>query len=587
MNLWKQFARFYRYAKTSIKKYAGYFWLANIGFWLGIFIADTIIPLQYKKIINHLTSNAPNGDVAGSLWWMLVVLVALYLSYNLLFRMSDFGMYKSQEPIARDLHNRSFAELTAHSYKFFTDNFSGSLVAKSKRFIGAFEKVHDEVLYHLGTAFISIVTTLTVFSLQNIWLGVFFLIWLIFYFIITITFLVYKNPHDLERAAADSKTTGTLADVITNILTIKIFSSRKQEIDHYKEVTKNELRARLKVQKIWTIQIGVQSFLFTMLEVIGIIISVVLWSKGSISIGTIVLVQLFFASIFNHMWNLGRSITKFTEALSDASEMLDILEKPIEVKDAENPEKSRIKNGEIKIDKINFHYHKNNQVFTDFSLTIPAGQRVGLVGASGCGKSTLTKLLLRFVDIQSGAILIDGQDIKAITQDDLRRAIAYVPQDPVLFHRTLRENIAYGKPGATEDEIIAAAKKAHAHEFISQLPTGYDTLVGERGIKLSGGERQRVAIARAMLKNAPIIILDEATSSLDTESERYIQDALNELIKGRTTIVIAHRLSTIQKMDRIVVMEKGQIVEDGNHDELLKNKEVYHKFWQYQIEGME
>ncbi|MCE9628963.1 MAG: ABC transporter ATP-binding protein/permease [Candidatus Vogelbacteria bacterium] len=308
-----------------------------------------------------------------------------------------------------------------------------------------------------------------------------------------------------------------------------------------------------------------------------------LWSKGSISVGTLVLAQLVFANIFAHLWGLGRSISKFTEALADASEMIDIIERPIEVKDLTTSQTPAIKAGAIEFNKVNFYYHPTNPVFTDFNLTIPAGQKVGLVGSSGCGKSTLVKLILRFVDVQSGEIAIDGQRIDSITQDDLRQNIAYVPQDPSLFHRSLLENIKYGNEEATMEDVIEAAKKAYAHDFISQLPQGYDTLVGERGVKLSGGERQRVAIARAILKRAPIIILDEATSSLDTESEGFIKEAFDSLIKGRTTIVIAHRLSTIQKMDRIIVMDKGKIVEDGNHQELIKNEEIYHRFWQYQI----
>ena len=210
---------------------------------------------------------------------------------------------------------------------------------------------------------------------------------------------------------------------------------------------------------------------------------------------------------------------------------------------------------------------------------------MGLVGHSGAGKTTITKILLRFADVSHGVVSIDGQDIRSMRQDDLRRTISYVPQEPLLFHRTLKENIAYGKPDASDDEITAVAKKAHAHEFIKKLPKGYDTLVGERGIKLSGGERQRVAIARAMLKDAPILILDEATSSLDSISEKHIQEALGELMKGRTTIVIAHRLSTIQKMDRILVVENGHIVEEGTHQELVLSDGVYGAFWKQQAGG--
>src|SRR3989344_4515244 len=224
-------------------------------------------------------------------------------------------------------------------------------------------------------------------------------------------------------------------------------------------------------------------------------------------------------------------------------------------------------------------------IFNKFNLDIKSGERVGIVGHSGAGKSTITSLILRFMDVSDGRIIIDGQDIRNVTQDDLRSVISYVPQESILFHRTIRENIAYGKQNSTEEKIISAARKAHASEFISQLSKGYDTFVGERGVKLSGGERQRIAIARAMLKNAPILVLDEATSSLDSVSESYIQDAFNELMKGKTTIVIAHRLSTIQKMDRIIVLDKGQIVEEGTHKELLEKNGMYANLWNHQTGG--
>ncbi len=273
------------------------------------------------------------------------------------------------------------------------------------------------------------------------------------------------------------------------------------------------------------------------------------------------------------------------EALADSAEMSEVITRPPLVTDSMSPEPLKIKKGAITFNDVTFRYEDSNQdeqLFKELSLKIPHGQKVGLVGPSGGGKTTLTKLLLRFMDIQSGTILIDQQNIAAITQDDLRSSVAYVPQEPLLFHRSIKENIAYGDLTATQEEIIQAATLAHAHEFIEKLPQGYDTLVGERGVKLSGGEKQRVAIARAMLKKAPVLVLDEATSALDSKSEKAIVSALDNLMKGRTTIVIAHRLSTIRKLDRILVLKDGKISEDGSHEDLLAQKGMYSELWNHQ-----
>ena len=329
-----------------------------------------------------------------------------------------------------------------------------------------------------------------------------------------------------------------------------------------------------------------QGFAVAFVDVAIMAIAVVLWIQGEITVGTIVLAQIYLLRLFDITWNLGRQISRTVQALNDAKEMIAIFKEPLSVADARNPESPRVNKGEIEFDHVTFKYKEGKSVFEELCMHIPAGQKVGLVGHSGAGKSTITKLILRFTDIDTGTIRIDGQDISKIRQDDLRREISYVPQEPILFHRSLKENIAYGNPHASEEEVITAAKRAHAHEFIESLPDGYDTMVGERGIKLSGGERQRVAIARALLKDAPILILDEATSSLDSISERHIQDALKELMKGRTTLVIAHRLSTIQTMDRIIVFENGVVIEEGTHQELIEDKRgVYNELWQEQSSG--
>ncbi len=281
-----------------------------------------------------------------------------------------------------------------------------------------------------------------------------------------------------------------------------------------------------------------------------------------------------------------QTLRNYNRAIGDAAEIVEIMALEPEVKDPKEPKKARMLRGEIRFNDVTFtHNEADSSIFEKLNLKIKPGEKVGLIGHSGSGKSSLTRILLRFSDVDSGSITIDGQDISSVKQADLRAAISYVPQEPLLFHRSIGENIAYGRPEADPREIKAVARQANAHEFIETLPKGYNTTVGERGVKLSGGQRQRVAIARAMLKNAPILVLDEATSALDSESEALIQDALWKLMEGRTAIVIAHRLSTIQKMDRIIVLQNGKIVEEGGHKDLLYKSGVYARMWQRQSGG--
>ena len=413
-----------------------------------------------------------------------------------------------------------------------------------------------------------------------------FLFWCVIYVILTLCFVKGKAKYDLAEATADTAVTARISDVLANVLNVKTFSARAREEQSFHNTTTTHMYARNAAWKFDNLQFAVQGLFMAMLQVGGMYLAVRLWMTGTLSNGTIVLIQTYIICIFGSIWGLGRSISHFGKSLSYAVEMVDIFETTPDILDPAHPEKLRITKGQISFKNVTFLYGPDTAtIFENFSLDIRSGERIGLIGHSGAGKSTVTKMLLRFADISKGEITIDGQDIRNITQDDLRNTITYVPQDPLLFHRTLRENISYADPDATEDEIVDAAKRARAHEFISNFSDQYETLVGERGVKLSGGERQRIAIARAFLKKAPILILDEATSSLDSLSEKYIQEAFNELMEGKTTIVIAHRLSTIQKMDRILVIENGKIVESGTHAELLQNKGVYHTLWSHQAGG--
>lgn len=313
--------------------------------------------------------------------------------------------------------------------------------------------------------------------------------------------------------------------------------------------------------------------------------AVIFWQKGLVTIGDFVLIQNYLLVLFNRLISMNRELRRFYDSFADAGEMVEILEMPHEIQNAPNARPLKTTGCEISFRDVNFYFDEGKPLLKDFNLSVKGGEKLALVGPSGAGKTTVTKLLLRLYDIAGGSIEIDGQNIAAVTQESLRDSIAFVPQEPILFHRTLMENIRYGRREASDDEVIAAAKKAHCHEFISALPEGYQTFVGERGVKLSGGERQRVAIARAILKSAPILLLDEATSSLDSESEALIQEALQNLMEGKTVIVIAHRLSTIMKMDRIVVIENGKVVAEGTHQELLKQGGLYQKLWNIQAGG--
>ncbi len=577
--------RIFFYYWAEIRKYKWSFFLTILTYSIGVFLANVLQPFLYKNIIDIVSGSAPSVDLLPGLTHALLLIAANIFLFNVMYRTGDFLIVYFQANIIREIYNTTFQKLLNHSYTFFSNTFSGSLVAKSKRFATSFEKIHDTISINILATVVHLTGIFVVLFLNVPFVALTFLGWVVVYTIMTLLFIRVKIKYDLEKAKADSKVTGSFSDAISNILNVKIFSGGRFEKKLFRDITFDEYNKRLKSWKLSNWQLAVQGFLMGALQVSIIYIMIGLWANGSVSTGILVLVQAYMVGLFDRLWNLGRDMTKLFESLTDAQEMVDILDKVPDILDVENPEKCRIEIGKIDFNNVNFEYIERHSVFADFSLHIASGEKVGLVGHSGSGKSTIVKMLLRFANVKNGEVLIDGQNITKISQDDLRSKISYVPQEPILFHRSIKENIAYSNNEATEEDIIDSAKKAHAHEFILNLQNGYDTLVGERGVKLSGGERQRIAIARAMLKRAPVLLLDEATSSLDSISESYIQNAFDELMKGKTTIVIAHRLSTIQKMDRIIVLDKGQIVEEGTHKELLQKKGFYADLWNHQTGG--
>ena len=575
----------FKYYWPHIKKYKKSGILAFIGYGLGTLALDAGAPLLYTRIIDTVSSSEDRSAAAGTLISALLMLGAVIFAYNLFYRAADYAMAFCQSHIGKNIADDAFSRLQTHSYDFFSNSFTGALVARVKRYVDAFETIHDQIVFTIWMHGLRLILGICVLAWFAPILGGIFFVWLVLYTTITILFAKKKIKRDLLETEANSKVTANLADVITNILNVKMFSSQKKESAIFAKATDLEQRRLKDALYFQNIQFTFQGYFIGIFEFVGMYAALTLWIDGVISAGTIILMQIYILKSFDIVWNIGRNFTRTMRAFAEAKEMVDIFEKPLSVKDPENPEKCQINEGYIKFENVSFRYGDGGDIFSNLSFDIKPGEKVGLVGPSGAGKTTVTKLLLRFADLQKGRILIDGQDISRITQSDLRSNISYVAQDPILFHRTIRENIAYSADGAGEDSVAEAAKSAHAHDFILNLPKGYDTLVGERGVKLSGGERQRVAIARAMLKDSPILVLDEATSSLDSISEKHIQDAFDNLMRGRTTMVVAHRLSTIQKMDRIMVFDKGMILEQGTHNELIQKNGLYSELWREQSHG--
>ena len=570
-----------------LRRYRGQFWL-TVGAIILATLVQVITPLYYKKFFDTLALSQQIGVNSAGVQLVNIILTILALNGIIwvAYRLATYVNNNFQLRVMSDLYNTCFEYLHEHSFGFFINRFVGSLVRKVGRLVRGFEDIGDSFYWNLLRMVVSIVAVLIVVFYKYPILGFVMLGWLVFYMVINYWLAIYKFKFDEAAAASDTRVTGNLADTITNQANVKVFTALPFELSFFKDLTKEQFLLR---KRSWDFDALVESmqagFMF-ILEFLIFYIAIKLWQRGTVTVGDFVLLQVYIINLFDMLWNFGRIIRRIYRSLADAEEMVEILATPHEVQDLPQAKPLAVSRGEVEFKDINFTYQGGRDVIKNFSLKVKPGEKVGVVGPSGAGKTTLIALIFRFYNIAKGVVYIDGQNISEVTQESLRRQISLVSQDPILFHRNLMDNIRYGNRDATDAEVLNAAKLAHCDEFINQLPDGYNTMVGERGIKLSGGERQRVAIARAILKNAPILVLDEATSSLDSRAELLIQKALTELMKGRTTIVIAHRLSTIMKMDRIVVLRNGELYEIGSHDDLLKNKSgLYKELWQLQAGG--
>lgn len=553
-----------------------------------VIVANTlsaVAPLFYKRFFDLLTAPNVTEAMFGAAFVALLSGLALHAVQWVLWRPAHFLNIRLETRAMSNLSLKAFSNLLRHSHSFFMDSFVGSLTRKVHRFASSFETIIDELMYSLFPILITSVSIFIVIFLRSRVVGVAVLVWALLMLYANYLAVKWKQKYEEERSEADSRMTGILSDGITNSGTIKLFSAFRYEEGLFGEAVERVRKLRVFTWDIDEVIRAVQGFLSVAIEVVVMLVAFKLYREGQLTIGDFVLFQTYLLTLTNQLWNFGNVLKHFYRSVADAKEMVEILDMPYGVQDAPGAGELRVTEGRIEFREVTFNFHETRTVLERFSLAVAPHEKVALVGASGAGKTTVIKLILRLYDVTDGTIEIDGQDISRVTQESLRDAIALVPQDPILFHRSLKDNIRYGRRDASDEEVYEAAKKAHCHEFIASLPEGYDTLVGERGVKLSGGERQRIAIARAILKNAPILILDEATSSLDSESEHLIQDALKTLMEGKTVVVIAHRLSTIIKMDRTIVMENGKVRASGTHQELLTKDDLYKRLWSIQAGG--
>ncbi|MBI4252731.1 ABC transporter ATP-binding protein [Candidatus Uhrbacteria bacterium] len=546
-----------------------------------------IYPIYYKELFDLLAQSESPDTLYPQLMHIFFTLLSVSILAWTLHRIADFGNNVFQTSVKADLKEHAFSALLHHSYAFFANSFAGALVRRVHRLSSdGFEVFADRMLWTLLPLAVQLAGIAIVLSLNLPVFAVAFIVWFVIFAAVQTSLSIWKMRYDKIRAERDTESTAILSDALANHTTIQLFARKKYEFKKFREINQSLRSMMLFTWNLSAIIDAVQFILFMVIEFVVLYLALGAWRDGSITIGTFVLVQSYMIQIFGRLWDFGRAVRSIFTSFADAKEMVEIMLKPVDVTDTPGAKTLHVMHGEIVFDRVSFSYQKTRRVLNAFSGTIRAGERVALVGHSGAGKSTIVKLLLRLHDLESGKILIDGQHIQKVTQDSLRASVAFVPQEPLLFHRTLMENIRYGRPDATDDGVVRASRLAHCDEFIHDLPERYDTLVGERGIKLSGGERQRIAIARAILKNAPILVLDEATSSLDSESEMMIQDALAALMKNKTTIAIAHRLSTIKQMDRILVIDEGKLIEEGAHEELIKKRgSLYGKLWKLQSGG--
>lgn len=545
-----------------------------------IFVSNILLPKGTSEIIGRLSE----GDFEIANYTGILILTLAPVLFNNLFlvRILDWLDWSLDAKGGEYLSSLAFNAVINQSMTFHANHFSGSLTSQANKLPGAFIDLKSNFVWDIYPLILIVVLSIiSAGFVSPVFAGILLGFTVAYVTIAVVTFYKTRDV-DEKLATAENKQTGQLADSITNVLSVKSYARESFERARFRRVTKRTHDATFGVAKVSMWRNFMLNSVGSVTFVTILVLIIMSHDLFGLSIASVVFLYSISSSLISEIWRVNHILRVMNRAFGNAKEMVEILDLSYIVDDKTDVP-LRVSDGALDISHITFkHENEKTPLFENFSLKVSAGESMGLVGISGSGKTTLTKLILRFDDVTSGAIYIDGKDIRDVTQKSLREAISYVPQESSLFHRSIYENILYGRPEASSEEVYRAAKLANADEFITKLPDGYETMVGERGVKLSGGQRQRIAIARAILKDAPILILDEATSALDSESEALIQEALANLMKGRTSIVVAHRLSTIAGLDKIVVLDDGKIVEQGTHAELLRKKGEYAKLWSRQ-----
>lgn len=540
-----------------------------------LILESTVMPYAVKMILDCISTNqGPREHIFQQLKPALYLYAGSWILWTIIGRSQNWWQAYVLPKFEANVRMNSLSYILKHSYYYFNNQFAGNIANKLNNLPTSLESIRMIVCWNVIASTATVIAALSVMFFINAWCALILGIWIFLYVLIII--YIGKSTNTAAQTNAEDKSTlnGHIVDIISNIMSVKLFARATDEINYLKKFQSQEINSNkqliLSYNKLRFCS-DILGFSIVIL-IVGLIIG---WQREIISIGDFVFVMQSTYGVMLQMWYLSESLATLFKEIGTSKQALGILQTPHDIIDLPNAKALEIKTGLIEFDNVTFNYKYGNRLFQNKHITIKPNSKVGLVGFSGSGKTTFVNLILRFFEIHNGEIRIDGQNIQEVTQDSLHAAIAMIPQDTSLFHRTIMENIRYGNLNATDEEVIQASENAHCHEFITKLPQQYQTLVGERGTKLSGGQRQRIGIARAMLKNSPIIILDEATSALDSVTEQHIQKSLQLLTKNRTTLVVAHRLSTLSYMDRILVFDKGQIIEDGSHEELLQQNGLF------------